>query len=174
MTDIVQSPLFEPVVWQGTGFKILDETLVPEKIEYLEVSDLAQALNAVREMKTRAYGQVLTFLYSAALIAQRYDGKEVGPLRDRLVAMTRQFCEVRPTFDFTGLGCFFEQWFQTRSADINPGKTIAKKARELAEQITGGGIERAKKGGPILPNRARGMTHCNVSGGLVAGARFFK
>ena len=170
----VQSPLFEPVLWEGGGFKILDETLVPEKIEFIEINDVAQALSAVREMRTRAYGQVLTFLYSGALIAQRYDGKEVGPLRDRLVAMTRQFCEVRPTFDFTGLGCFFEQWFQTRSADINPGKTIAKKARELAEQITGGRIERAKRAASILPNRARAMTHCNVSGELVAVARFCK
>jgi methylthioribose-1-phosphate isomerase len=174
MTDVVQSPLFEPVLWQGTGFTILDETLVPEKIEYLEVSDLAQALNAVREMKTRAYGQVLTFLYSAALIAQRYEGKEPGPLRDRLGEMTRQFCDIRPTFDFGGLGCFFEQWFGTLPADINAGETIAKRARELAGQITRGRIARAKRAASILPNPARVMTHCNVSGELVAVARFCK
>jgi methylthioribose-1-phosphate isomerase len=174
MTDVAQSPLFEPVLWQGTGFTILDETLVPEKIEYLEVTDLAQALNAVREMKTRAYGQVLTFLYSAALIAQRYEGKEPGPLRDRLGEMTRQFCDIRPTFDFGGLGCFFEQWFSTLPADIDIGKTIAKQARELAGQITRGRIARAKRAASILPNPARVMTHCNVSGELVAVARFCK
>jgi methylthioribose-1-phosphate isomerase len=174
MTAIVQSPLFEPVVWQGTGFQILDETLVPEKIEYLEVSDLAQALDAVREMKTRAYGQVLTFLYSAALIAQRYEGKEPGPLRDRLGEMTRQFCDIRPTFDFGGLGGFFEQWFGTLPADANAGETIAKQARELAGQITCGRIARAKRTASILPSPARVMTHCNVSGELVAVARFCK
>ena len=58
------SPLFEPVLWEGSGFKILDETLVPERIEYIPVSEISQALEAVREMRTRAFGQVLTFLYS--------------------------------------------------------------------------------------------------------------
>ncbi len=62
-----QSPLFEPVLWQGAGFRILDETQIPEKIEYLEVREVEQALDAVRAMKTRAFGQVLTFLYSGAL-----------------------------------------------------------------------------------------------------------
>jgi methylthioribose-1-phosphate isomerase len=174
MTDIVQSPLFEPVHWQGTGFKILDESLVPERIEYLEVNDLAQALNAVREMKTRAYGQVLTFLYSAALIAQRYQGQKPGPLRERLGEMTRQFCAVRPTFDFGGLGNFFEQWFASLPADVSAGETIARQARELARQITCGRVARAKRAAFILPNPARVMTHCNVSGELVAVARFCK
>ena len=33
MISIQQSPLFEPVLWNGGGFKILDELLVPERIE---------------------------------------------------------------------------------------------------------------------------------------------
>ena len=55
----VHSPLFEPVLWEGAGFKILDQIQLPEKIQYLEVSKVGQALEAVREMKTRAFGQVL-------------------------------------------------------------------------------------------------------------------
>ena len=73
--SVVQSPLFEPVLWHDDGFRILDETQVPEKLEYIEVAEVAQALDAVREMKTRAYGQVLTFLYSNALVAQQYQGE---------------------------------------------------------------------------------------------------
>ncbi len=80
----VESPLFEPVHWQGAGFEILDEIQIPEKIEYIQVTEVAQALDAVREMKTRAYGQVLTFLYSAALVAQQYQGNDPAPLREQL------------------------------------------------------------------------------------------
>jgi hypothetical protein len=130
MPNTAQSPLFEPVRSQGTGFTILDESLVPETIEFIEVNDVAQALDAVRDMKTRGYGQVLTFLYSGALMAQRYDGKEAGPLRDRIAAMTRQFCAVRPTFDFSGLGYFFEEWFKKLPAGVTVGETIAKQAHE--------------------------------------------
>ena len=59
----VQSPLFEPVLWEGDGFRVLDEILIPQRLEYITVTEVSQALAAVRDMKTRAYGQVLTFLY---------------------------------------------------------------------------------------------------------------
>jgi len=81
---LIHSPLFEPVIWEGSGFKILNESSIPEKIEYIDVREITQALDAVREMKTRAFGQVLTFLYSAALLAQQYQGREPEPLREQL------------------------------------------------------------------------------------------
>ena len=43
----VQSPLFEPVHWVGEGFKILDETEVPDRISYIEVRSVERALEAV-------------------------------------------------------------------------------------------------------------------------------
>jgi methylthioribose-1-phosphate isomerase len=168
----VQSPLFEPVLWQGASFKILDEIQVPEKIEYLDVSEVEQALNAVREMKTRAFGQVLTFLYSGALLAQRYSGEEPGPLRERLAQLTQQFCDARPTFDFRGLGSFFEEWFEKLPSGANVGESIAKQAREFGQQIVWARSARAKRAAAILPNPARVLTHCNVSGELVAVAHY--
>ena len=74
MISIQQSPLFEPVLWNGEGFKILDELLIPERIEYIQITQVAQAIDAVRQMKTRAFGQVLTFLYRGALLASAYRG----------------------------------------------------------------------------------------------------
>ena len=38
---LVHSPLFEPVLWEGRGFKILDETLIPERIEYIRIDQVA-------------------------------------------------------------------------------------------------------------------------------------
>ena len=109
--NVNPSPLFEPVLWDGDGFKILDETLVPEEIHYIQISEVEQALDAVREMKTRAFGQVLAFLYSGALLAQRDTHSDAAALRARIAEMTQQFCAARPTFDFRGLECFFGEWF---------------------------------------------------------------
>jgi methylthioribose-1-phosphate isomerase len=100
----VQSPLFEPVLWEGSSFRILDEISLPDEIQYISVNHVSQAINAVPEMKTRAFGQVLTFLYSAALVAQNYHRKEIPLLRHSLHQMTEEFCRARPTFDFQGLG----------------------------------------------------------------------
>jgi methylthioribose-1-phosphate isomerase len=169
-----QSPLFEPVLWRGRGFEILDEIQVPEKIEYIHVTEVAQALDAVRDMKTRAFGQVLTFLYSGALMAQNYPGVDAAPLRQSLSQMTEQFCAARPTFDFRGLGSYFEEWCKKLPQDAGAGETIARQARELGQQIVRGRHARAKRAAAILPNPARVLTHCNVSGELVAVARHCK
>jgi methylthioribose-1-phosphate isomerase len=172
MTSVAQSPLFEPVLWHGQGFRILDETQVPEKIEYIKVSEVVQALHAVREMKTRAFGQVLTFLYSGALIAQNYSGADPSPLRRSLAHMTDQFCAARPTFDFRGLGSFFEEWCEQVPRDAEAGEMIARRARECAGNIVRGRQARAKRAAALLPSPALVLTHCNVSGELVAVGRY--
>lgn len=168
----VQSPLFEPVLWQDGGFRILDEIQVPQKLEYIEVTEVEQALDAVREMKTRAFGQVLTFLYAGALLAERAGDQPAAWLRPRLAQMTQQFCEARPTFDFRGLGRYFDQWIDQLRADAPAGATIAKQAREFGKQIVRGRSGRAKRAAELLPNPTRLLTHCNVSGELVAVAAF--
>lgn len=167
---LAQSPLFEPVLWQGAGFRILDEIQIPEKIEYLEITDAEQALDAVRRMKTRAFGQVLTFLYSGALLAQRHGG-DAAALRRKLAAMTEAFCAARPTFDFRGLGGFFHVWLDDLPQGSDAGTTIAKQAKELGQQIVRGRTARARRAADALPDPARVLTHCNVSGELVAVAQ---
>lgn len=171
---LAHSPLFVPVLWEGHSFKILDELLLPEKIEYISVHDVPQALAAVRAMRTRAFGQVLTFLYSGALLAQNYKAKEPEPLRDQLAQMTQQFCAARPTFDFKGLGCFFSECFRQLPSAIHAGERLAVQAREFAAQIIQARDARAKRAASILPSPARVLTHCNVSGELVAVAHHCK
>jgi len=166
-----QSPLFEPVLWDGNGFRILDELSLPDRIEYIDVRDASQALAAVREMKTRAFGQVLTFLYSGALVAQAYKGREAEPLRQRLAQMTDEFCAARPTFDFRGLGSDLAGWFDKIPPPANVGEWIAQQARELGAKIVRARDMRARRAASLLPAAARVMTHCNVSGELVAVAR---
>jgi methylthioribose-1-phosphate isomerase len=172
--SFVQSPLFEPVVWHDRGFKILDEIQVPQKIEYINVTDVGQALDAVREMKTRAFGQVLTFLYSAALVAQHYHSAEAAPLREQLQQLTQRFRDARPTFDFRGLGAFVDAFFEKLPAGADVGAAITTRTLEFGQQIVRGRSGRAKRTAANLPNPVRLLTHCNISGELVEVAAHCK
>jgi methylthioribose-1-phosphate isomerase len=169
---LVQSPLFEPVLWEGKGFKILDETLIPERIEYIPIDQVALAIAAVKEMKTRAFGQVLTFLYSGAMVAREYRGDDAAPLRDQLADMTQRFRAARPTFDFKGLGDFFSRWIAGLPAGTQAGEWVAEQARRFGAEIIKARMARAERMAAILPNSAHVLTHCNVSGELVAIAQF--
>jgi methylthioribose-1-phosphate isomerase len=174
MMSAVQSPLFEPVLWHARGFKILDEILLPEEVSYIEVNAVAQAIDAVRGMKTRAFGQVLTFLYSGALLAQSHAPEDAAALSHRLSEMTQQFSLARPTFDFEGLAIFFEDWLSKLPAGAPAGEAVAEQARVFARQIVHGRLVRAQLAASILPNPTRLLTHCNVSGELVAVAQYCK
>lgn len=165
-----QSPLFEPVLWDSPGFRILDEIQIPDAITYLRIDAVEQALDAVRTMKTRAFGQVLTFLYSAALLAEQHTTDTPADLRKRLDEMTEQFCSARPTFDFRGLRAFFDAWFIEFPPSGNLAQSIANQARELGQRIVRGRSVRARLAASLLPNPARVLTHCNVSGELVSVA----
>lgn len=169
--QLVHSPLFEPVLQEGHGFKILDETLIPERIEYIQIDEVSQAIDAVRKMKTRAFGQVLTFLYSGAMLARSYRGDDPNYLRDQLEQMTQRFCAARPTFDFAGLGDFFSRWIAVLPARTGAGDWVAGQARGFAEQIIKARLARAARTAYVLPDPARVLTHCNVSGELVAIAQ---
>src|SRR5882724_8466338 len=171
---LVHSPLFEPVLWEEHGFKILDETLIPERIEYIRIDEVSQAIDAVREMKTRAFGQVLTFLYSGALLAREYQGDDPAPLRGQLAQMTQRFCAARPTFDFNGLADFFSEWIAGLPPGVGAGERVAEQARGFAKQIIQARLARAERTASILPDSAHVLTHCNVSGELVAIAQLCK
>lgn len=165
-----QSPLFIPALWEGDHFKILDETLLPWKIEYLTVHDLSEALQAVKDMKTRAFGQVLTFLYAAALVAKGYKTKDPAPLRLRLAQLTEEFTRARPTFDFEGIAKYFDPWFRKFPPGTETGSWFEGKIHDLVSIIFRAREERARRAAELLPNPCRLLTHCNISGELVAVA----
>ncbi|HQL41658.1 MAG TPA: hypothetical protein PLO93_05135, partial [Candidatus Omnitrophota bacterium] len=64
----VESPLFWPAKFEGDTLFVLDETLLPEKIRYVKVKNVAQAVKVIRDMKTRAFGQFLVVLSAFLLV----------------------------------------------------------------------------------------------------------
>ena len=66
-----ESPLFWPAKLDGTTLFVLDETLIPAKIKYIPVRNAAEAIKVIREMKTRAFGQLLVVLNTFLLEIRR-------------------------------------------------------------------------------------------------------
>src|SRR3989304_2069852 len=167
-----QSPLFIPALWEEDHFRIIDETLLPWKIEYITVNEVSEALRAVKEMKTRAFGQVLTFLYAAALVARGAKTQNSEPLRERLARLAEEFTEARPTFDFEGIAKYFDPWFQGLSPGEETGGWLEGKIHELVAIIQRTRMERDRGAAGLLPDPRRLLPPCNISGELVAVAEW--
>lgn len=167
-----QSPLFAPALWEKDHFKLLDETMLPQQVRYLTVTEVSEALRAVKEMKTRAFGQVLTFLYAAALAARGREPKNGAALKERLAQLAEEFTQARPTFDFTGIAKYFDPWFAQLPPGEEAGSWFEGKIHQLVSSIFSARLARARRAAELLPNPCRLLTHCNISGELVAVARW--
>ena len=166
-----ESPLLVPVHWCGDHYRVLDETLLPEQVVYLEIKTLDQALAAVKEMKTRAFGQVLTILHAVALLAHASREKDFSWLKLEVVELGERFSQARSTFDFAGLVHLLFQQIGVPAAGTEVGPWLQTKALDFVTAIVKARNERARQAAALLPVRCRLLTHCNISGELVAVAQ---
>ena len=71
---IKESPLFWPAQLKGAVLYVLDETKIPQKVHYVKVKNTKEAVNVIRQMKTRAFGQFLVVLNTFLLEINRRSG----------------------------------------------------------------------------------------------------
>ncbi len=143
----MNSPLSFPVRLQGNTISVLDETRLPLEEAYIEVKTLDDAVRALGQMKTRAFGQVLLFFYTCVLTG---DIDEVAA----------SFKKTRPTFDFFTLADVLKRAAKETS-------TLKEGAVSIIEDIDKKRKVRAQKLAEILPQDARILTICNVNGELI-------
>ncbi|MFH0763305.1 MAG: S-methyl-5-thioribose-1-phosphate isomerase [Candidatus Omnitrophota bacterium] len=142
------SPLFWPVELKGETIYILDETALPQKIKYIKAKDYQQAAGAIKEMKTRAVGQVLLVLY-ALLLSSR---KKV-PLKKAAGVLN----SARPTLPFKVLTDMVLDWQQQ-------GLPLEKCILGFLDRLRNKRIQQAEEAAGLINDGDCILTHCNVSG----------
>lgn len=155
MEELRFSPLFWPVKLKKGIIYVLDETLLPDKTEYLRIKTHKDACRAIKEMKTRAVGQVLLVFYTFLLTVQK------NRTRKNLISILNKVAQelngTRQTLPFKFLTDMVLSW--------------AKKDAPLEESIEGflqrlrnGRIKQARVAARLIKNGEVILTHCNVSG----------
>ena len=85
------SPLFWPIQLKGNVIYILDETKLPQSLVYIKARNYLEACRAIKEMKTRAVGQVLLVMYTFILSQRQHKD---------LVKVATAINATRPTLSF--------------------------------------------------------------------------
>jgi len=143
----MRSPLSLPVRLQGHTISVLDETKLPLEETYIEVKTLDDALQALGQMKTRAFGQVLLFFYTCVLAGE-------------IDEVAASFKKTRPTFDFFTLA-------DALKGTAKGTATLKEAAISIIEGLDKKRTVRAQRLAEILPQEARILTICNVNGELI-------
>ena len=169
-----ESILFWPVQLLGQTLYILDETKIPQRVSYLKVRDYRQAIRAVNDMKTRAFGQFLTVCYAFMLEINKPDKKTKEEQWTLLEEVAKGFNQSRPTFPFSEVTSmvlgFAKKAFAAQDFADNFMHMMSGFLNGIRQQRYG----RAWKVSRLLKDGATILTHCHVSGELPLIGEFCK
>jgi methylthioribose-1-phosphate isomerase len=167
---IKESPLFWPAKFKGRTLFVLDETLIPEKVKYLPVRNVREAVKVIREMRTRAFGQLLVVLNTFLLELRRATRSDAEVLA--LVQKTASMLNAsRPTFPFsevTGMVVFWAR--QAIEARQDVATVIERNIQGYLNGIRLRRLDRVRKIADLIKDGDSILTHCNVSGELAMAA----
>jgi len=149
------SPLFWPIQLKGNTIHILDETLLPAKIRYIKVRNYQQAAAAIKQMKTRAVGQVILVFYTFLLVIRQNKGKK--NLSALLKRVAKAINASRPTLPFKVLTDMVLGWAKSRAP-------LERCILGFLEKLKNFRIQQAKEASKLLKNGDVVLTHCNISG----------
>src|SRR3989338_4363978 len=142
------SPLFWPIQLKGNTIYILDETKLPHKLTYIKAKDYQGACRAIKEMKTRAVGQVILVFYTfLQALKQHKDLKKVAEAIN----------SSRPTLPFKVLTDMILGWQKS-------GAPLEKCIPGFLEKLKNARIKQAEQTAKLLKDGDVVLTHCNVSG----------
>lgn len=163
MKEIKFSPLFWPIELKGNNIYILDETLLPHKEKYIKVINYKQSCRAIKEMKTRAVGQVILVLYTFLMVIKK--NKDKKTLYSTLKKVAKAINSTRPTLAFKYLTDLVLNWYKA-------GAPIEKRILGFLEKLKKARIKQAQEVLKLIKNGDTVLTHCNVSGLLPLVATF--
>jgi len=152
------SPLFWPIQLKGNTIYILDETQLPQKLAYIKAKNYLQACSAIKQMKTRAVGQVLLVMYTFILSKQQ---------NKNLAKVAAAINATRPTLSFKSLTEMVLGWHKS-------GAPLEKSIFGFLEMLKAKRIQQAQDTADLLKDGDVILTHCNVSGLMPLIAQFAK
>jgi len=144
------SPLFWPIKLKGKFIYILDETALPKRLTYIKVRNYKEACKAIRDMKTRAVGQVLLVMYIFLQLLKQGKRKE-------LAKVARAINKTRPTLSFKSLTNMVLVWAKGKAP-------LEKCILGFLEELKYSRIKQAEEAAKLLKDGDTVLTHCNISG----------
>jgi len=133
---------------------------LPHKIKYIKAKDYKQAMAAIKEMKTRAVGQVLLVMYTFLLEIRKDKIKD-------LTLIAQAINTVRPTLNFKFLTDMVLGWQKQ-------GAPLEKCILGFLEMLKNKRIQQAKEMASLINDGDCILTHCNISGQMPLIAQICK
>jgi len=145
--------------------------LIPQKMHYIKVHNVREAVQVIRSMKTRAFGQFLVVLNAFLLVINNNRNSSDKILLDRIKKTANRLNNSRPTFPFSEVTSIVVGWTQSAvKNDLKVNFSVTKNIMGYLAGIRARRLERVAKIADVIKNGDSILTHCNVSGELAMAA----
>ncbi len=158
------SPLFWPVALKDDTIFVLDETLLPSKVEFIKSTDYKKSCEIIKEMKTRAVGQVILVFYTFLLEIRKNQGQDLMPLLEEIA---QNINATRPTLSFKYLTDMVLGFAKS-------GQPLEKCILGFLEVLKAKRIKQAQVAANLVGDGDCILTHCNISGLMPLIAEYAK
>ena len=163
----------ETLRWNGNAIEMIDQRILPHRIEYLACHSAESVANAIRDMAVRGAPAIgVAAAYGIALEAIRQKGQSLPSFTRHLEDGFKVLAASRPTAVnlFWALDRMRQLWDANSDKDLEALSDILLQAAHdiLEEDIR---INRAmgEYGASLLPDGSRVLTHCNAGALATAG-----
>jgi methylthioribose-1-phosphate isomerase len=129
-------------------------------------------VRAIKEMKTRAFGQYLCVLYAFILTLEKNKGKDNLKILDEFSRTAKLLNASRPTFPFKEITAAILKMALDYKESAAFYSVLHSRLNYIVADIRQKRERRALRVTDFLPDNAKVLTHCNVSGELVKIAEF--
>lgn len=162
----------EPVIWQEDTLHIIDQTLLPGKLQYVELASLEAVWDAIKTLKVRGAPAIGICAAFGVLVALRERSpRDAAALRQVASDAAEHLATARPTAVnlFWALDRMRATWTAAESDGV---ETMFRQLEAEARAILAEDLELGRRigeaGAPLVRDGAGILTHCNA-GALATG-----
>ena len=157
--------------WTNNRLRLLDQTLLPTRVHYVELERWPQVVTAITSMQVRGAPALgVAGAYGVVLAAQELKGLPFDEFREKLASAATSIAEARPTA--VNLAWAVSCAMKAAASATNTTQAVERLLAE-AQRIEREDIEAnhaiGEHGSALLPEDATVMTHCNAGALATAG-----
>jgi methylthioribose-1-phosphate isomerase len=165
-SDTIPYDRIRALEWTGGRLRLIDQRLLPERLEYLEITTLEAVAAAIRDMVVRGAPAIgIAAAYGVVLGARAHASQSPDRWKALLAPDLERLAAARPT-------AVNLRWAVDRMSEALPRATEPDALLALARMIHAEDIAGNRRlgafGAELLPPRAHVITHCNA-GALATG-----
>lgn len=160
-----QNKPLQTVAWQSGKVRLIDQTALPEKLQYVDMADWREVAEAIRTMVVRGAPAIgCTAALGIALGSRGIIADSRDSFLKRIYSIAETFRAARPTAVnlFWAIDRMLDVAHTTEGNTVDIKDALLTEARQMLDEDIAANRRMGKFGADLMPHNGNVLTHCNA------------